>query len=150
LFFKSRFWEIVKTAIASLIGVVIITFLFFLDDSYSKEDLFYVVSMYFLLQFALTASFRTLLLTINKYLYSQEKRFFNSIFVLNAKDPNHYSDDKLCDYKDFGFKNIGFLSNENTNGCQLPYFGKIEELEKTIHSKQVQLSIPRMKNLSIH
>jgi exopolysaccharide biosynthesis polyprenyl glycosylphosphotransferase len=137
LFFKSRFWEIVKTAIASLIGVVVITFLFFLDDSYSKEDLFYVVSMYFLLQFVLTASFRTLLLTINKYLYSQEKRFFNSIFVLNAQDAHHYSNDKLCDYKDFGFKNIGFLSDENTNGCQLPYLGKIENLEATIHSKHV-------------
>ena len=137
LFFKSRFWEFVKTAIASLIGVVMITFLFFLDDNYSKEDLFYVVLMYFILQFILTIVLRIIVLTINKFLYEKEQRFFNSIFVLNALDPHHYSDDKLCNYKDFGFKNIGFLSNENTNGCQLPYFGKIEELKKTIHSKQV-------------
>jgi FlaA1/EpsC-like NDP-sugar epimerase len=151
LFFKSRFWEIVKTAIASILGVVIITFLFFLDDNYSKEDLFYVVLMYFLLQFIMTVFFRITVLTINKYLYENEKRFFNSIFVLNAQDPNHYSDDKLCDYKDFGFKNIGFLSNENTNGCQLPYFGKIDDLEKTIYSKQVhQVIINSTDEIFIH
>jgi len=137
LFFKSRFWEIVKTAIASLVGVVIITFLFFLDDSYSKEDLFYVVVMYFFLQFLLTIFLRITVLTVNKFLYDKEKRFFNSIFILNAQDPNHYSNDRLCDYKDFGFKNIGFLSDENTNGCQLPYLGQIKELESIIYSNQV-------------
>ena len=82
LFFKSRFWEFVKTAIASLIGVVMITFLFFLDDNYSKEDLFYVVLMYFILQFILTIVLRIIVLTINKFLYEKEQRFFNSIFVL--------------------------------------------------------------------
>lgn len=137
LFFKSRFWEIVKTAMASLIGVIILNFLFFLDDSYSKENLFYVVLTYFSLHFSLTIFFRICILTINKYLYSEEKRYFNSIFVLNAVDEQHYSNDKLCDYKDFGFKNIGYLSDKDTNGCQLPYIGKISDLEKVIHSNQV-------------
>ncbi len=137
LFFKSRFWEIVKTAIASLIGVVIIMFLFFLDDNYSKEDLFYVVVTYFLLQFLITTLFRITVLTVNKYLYSQEQRYFNSIFVLNSSDINIYADDKLCDYKDFGFKNIGFLSDKMTNGCQLPYMGKIEKLKTILEEKNI-------------
>lgn len=137
LFFKSRFWELVKTSIANLLGVVVLAFLFFLDDNYTKEDLFYVVVVYFILQNSLTIFLRLIVLTVNKFLYQNEKRFFNSIFVLNAADPHHYSDDKLCDYKDFGFKNIGFLSDANTNGCQLPYMGSIANLEKVIHAHQV-------------
>jgi len=137
LFFKSRFWEIVKTAIASLLGVVMITFLFFLDDNYSKEDLFYVVLTYYLLQFSITVLFRIAVLTINKFLYREEKHYFNSIFVLNTKDAHPYAVDKLCDYKDFGFKNIGFLSDEKANGCQLPYMGRIEDLKAVIERKNI-------------
>lgn len=137
LFFKSRFWETIKTAIATILGIVILTFILFLDDNYTKENLFYVVVVYFSIQFFLVILMRLAVLTINKYLYHIEKRYFHSIFILNALDAHHYSDEKLCDYKDFGFKNIGFISDANTNGCQLPYLGKINDLEAIIHRYQV-------------
>lgn len=138
LFFKSRFWEFSKTAIATLIGVIFIIFYTFLDDKYSKENLYYVFLFYFFLQFILVLGFRLIILTINKYLYFSEKKYFNSIFILNQNDDIHYSDSKLCEYKDFGFKNIGFISEDKTDKCQLTYLGKLEKINEVIEKNEVK------------
>lgn len=138
LFFKSRFWELSKTAIATLIGVIFIIFYTFLDDKYSKENLYYVFLFYFFLQFILVLGFRLIILTINKYLYFSEKKYFNSIFILNQNDDIHYSDNKLCEYKDFGFKNIGFISENKTDKCQLTYLGKLEKINEVIEKNEVK------------
>lgn len=138
LFFKSRFWELSKTAIATLIGVIFIIFYTFLDDKYSKENLYYVFLFYFFLQFILVLGFRLIILTINKYLYFSEKKYFNSIFILNQNDDIHYSDSKLCEYKDFGFKNIGFISEDKTDKCQLTYLGKLEKINEVIEKNEVK------------
>jgi len=151
LFFKSRFWEIIKTAIATLIGVVFILFTSFLDDKYSKEDLFYVFIFYFFFQFVFVLSARLCILTINKYLYSSGRKYFKSIFILNHNDDIHYADNKLCDYKDFGFINTGFISEEKTDTCDLNYLGDLSTINEVITKNTIhQVIINSTDEVFIH
>lgn len=146
MFFKSRFREIIKTLITTLIGVITITFIFFLDDNYSKEDLFKVVSIYILLQFFLVVVIRLIILTINKNLYANGARYFNSLFVLNHNEDYTYTDNSLCSYKDFGFKNIGYIADGATQKCELNYLGNLNQLEKLVSSSSIHQVIINSTN----
>lgn len=137
LFYKSRLNEIIKTALASLVGVVFIVFNSFLDDNYTKENLFYVFLVYFFLQFLIIILVRLLVLTINKMLYSSGQRFFHSLFIIDSSHKDIYDGKSLCEYEDFGFKNIGFIADKYMTDCNLPYLGSLDHLHKIIDDKQV-------------
>ncbi len=137
LFHKSRVKEIIKTFIVSLLGVIFIVFYAFLDDNYSKQNLAKVFIFYFVLQFGLYVLGRLIVLTIHKHLYNTGKKHFSSIFIIDIENKNSYNDGSLCEYQEFGFKNIGFLASKNTNECDLPYFGDISKLIETIETKTV-------------
>lgn len=137
LFFKSRLQEFIKTFVATILGVTFIVFYSFLDDNYSKEKLFSVFVIYTLLQFGLIILVRWIILTINKLLYENRKRKFHSIFIIDNLNKEKFDGKSLCEYEDFGFQNVGFLSNEFMSECDLPYLGKVDKLSEVIREKDV-------------
>jgi hypothetical protein len=50
-----------------MVGVSVLAFFLFLDDKYSMQDLFRVVMLYFVMQFAVISLFRVFLVSLGKF-----------------------------------------------------------------------------------
>lgn len=144
IYHKSRFHELIRTLYQTIIGVVILFFLFILDDIIQNnyKNYYYSFAALFAFHFLFTASTRLLFLTFTKIQISTGKIFHNTIIIGgNSAAVDIYLDLREGKFYN-GLKFLGFIktNNEITNEIEkyIPCLGKLEALEKLVISYAIE------------
>lgn len=140
---KSRLSETYTTFTQSLFGVVILFFLFMLDDIiYSDyKNYYYSFSALFTFHFILTALARLIFLTYTKKQVAEGEIFHNALIVggnVAAKDIYL----ELLQGKNYnGLKFLGFIdtngNSDNSLEAYIPKLGKLAELENIVKQYEI-------------
>lgn len=140
---KSRFIEIYRTLISSLLGSIIIYFTFIQNDTIQETTYYYKsFFLYLCIQFVVTSLARTLVL------YHLKQNIFNGQFGYNTLIIGG-NQQAISIYKDiieneiklgYVFKGFVYADDTGQNGMSdyLPKLGSIDELERIIDSNQIE------------
>lgn len=141
---KSRLYELTVTFLFSLIGCTII-FFFFVVYEKSRHPVTYYYWTFFwfvILQFLITFTGRIILLTIAKAHLRNEKVVFNTVLVGDHETSVKIFKETRQQLSAVGYHYKGFVSNEkNGLGKYLDYFGRLDDIEKIIERKQIDLVV---------
>ncbi len=152
---KSRLAEIYKTFIVTFLGVLIIFFLFLLDD-YIRDYRDYYPTFFLLLlgQFLLTATARMVILTIAKGQLQKGIIAYNTIIIGgNQRAVNLYKE--ITRYKkSLGYHFLGFIDLNGEKDSELtqyiPKLGKAEQLETILNERNVDEVIIAIESYDHH
>ena len=132
---KSRLQELIKTAIVSLVGAVIIFFALLLDDLVkSYHDYYLTFFTLFVAQFFLNVSLRIVFLNSIKKAIEKGKISFPTIFV-GAEKNIAQELEILAAKPDYGFRFVGFVATENqtNNSLGIPFLGQLSDLDSLMN-----------------
>jgi exopolysaccharide biosynthesis polyprenyl glycosylphosphotransferase len=145
VYLKSRLKEIVKTMMISLFGVSVLAFFLFLDDKYSMQDLFRVVMLYFLMQFAVITLFRVFLISLGKFQMRNGKAIVNSIIVFDVFDRTIFNN--IAKNLPIGHQLVGYVNHNNEDrGLELPFLGYFENLSDLVSKHSIDDVIIQSSN----
>lgn len=152
---KSRLAEIYKTFIVTFLGVLIIFFLFLLDD-YISDYRDYYPTFFLLLggQFLLTTISRVIILTIAKGQLQRGIIAYNTIIIGgNQRAVNLYKE--ITRYKkSLGYSFQGFVDMNGESDSELinfiPKLGKIHQLEEILNERNVDEVIIAIESYDHH
>lgn len=149
LYEKSRLNELSSTLIYSFIGCLLL-FIFPADPVFSSFSAF---GIYFLIQFTLVFSGRSLLLYFVKRELIKGKIYFNTLIIGNTQNAVKLYKELNKNFSYLGFKTIGFISatDDNRNGLSkwIPNLGTIQLADKVIdqyHIEKVILALDKKQN----
>lgn len=139
---KYRIQVLAKTLMSSLIGTLLVFFVFILDDSITVYSDYYLSFLVlFGLQFVLTFFFRIILTTnIVKRIHQKEIGFNSLIIGGNQKAYETYLE--INDGKNYGGNN--FLGYIRVNGKDtilkqfIPELGELDDLHKAIREQEIE------------
>jgi exopolysaccharide biosynthesis polyprenyl glycosylphosphotransferase len=140
---KSRFTEIYRTLIISLLGSIFIYFTFIQNDA-AQEIAYYYKSffLYLCIQFVITSLARTLVLyRVKQNIYKGEFGYNTLIIGGNQQAISIYKDIIDNEVKlGYVFKGFVYADDTGNNGMSdyLPKLGSIDELERIIDSNQIE------------
>jgi exopolysaccharide biosynthesis polyprenyl glycosylphosphotransferase len=134
LYYKSRLFELFSTLICSVLGCIIIFFIF----SVSVNQILILV----LLHFVITFLVRLFFLTIVRNQLQSQKVWFNTLIIgANKKAFSLYetiiSNTEKTGYRLIGFAN-GHIIQHNVLGQYIPNLGNVENVNKIIDEHQVE------------
>ena len=141
---KSRLTETIKTFICSLLGCVLLFFLFILDDVNNDYTYYYsAFASLFLLQFSLTLMGRLILLTWAKHQLNSKNIQFKAIIVGNAENAEQVFNQQVKNLEKEGFGVNGYVSlvEDDTITPTLKYLGNLANLEQYIDNNNISLVI---------
>jgi polysaccharide biosynthesis protein PslA len=142
---KSRLTEFTKTIVCSIIGCVILFFLFLLDDIRNEYSYYYVAfGSLLLIHFVLTFTGRLMLLNTAKGHIEKGKVYFNALLVGNYENALQCYRDAEKKLRPDGFRVKGYVSithEKNTIHKGLQRLGSLEELEQLIDKHRIELVI---------
>lgn len=141
---KSRLYELTVTFLFSLIGCVIIFFFFFVNEKFRHPITYYywIFSWFVALQFFITFAGRIILLTIAKQQLINGRVIFNTLLVGDHETSMKIYKETCKQLRALGYHYKGFISNEkNGLGKHLDYFGRLNEIEKIIELKKINLVV---------
>ncbi len=149
LYEKSRLNELSSTLIYSFIGCLLL-FIFPVDPVFNSFSAF---GIYFLIQFTLVFSGRSLLLYFVKQNLIKGKIYFNTLIIGNTQNAVKLYKELNKNFSYLGFKTIGFISatDDNRNGLSkwIPNLGTIQQADKVIdqyHIEKVILALDKKQN----
>jgi len=149
LYEKSRLNELSSTLIYSFIGCLLL-FIFPVDPVFNSFSAF---GIYFLIQFMLVFSGRSLLLYFVKRELIKGKIYFNTLIIGNTQNAVKLYKELNKNFSYLGFKTIGFISatDDNRNGLSkwIPNLGTIQQADKVIdqyHIEKVILALDKKQN----
>ncbi len=150
LYKKSRFLEFTSTFISSLVGCIVLFFLFILDDAKDNYTYYYLAFLcLFALHFLLTFAGRFLLLSKVKRQLLSGKVYFNTLMIGSQDTAMHIFKETEKNLHDGGFRYAGFVTTDNQgkNGIQklIPKLGTVEELEQIIDKNKISLVVLAME-----
>ena len=133
LYDKSRLSELTATLLHSLLGILILYFFPRFSHIIHANQFF----VYFILQFFLVASARTLLLFQTKKTLKRGDVFFRTLIVGNNANATKVFESLNRNFKYLGFKTIGFVSvyeDDLKNGLAkwIPYLGTKLQIKKIV------------------
>lgn len=143
IYYKSRAAEFFLTLACTMIGSLIIFFLFLLDD-YKYDYRIYYKEFFTLfgLQFLLTFFIRTIFLTRAHNQLQKEKVWFNTLIIGSDKNAIQLYESIKFNKEKTGYRLCGFVypnsNNGNALGSFIPNLGDIKSLEKIIDDNKVQ------------
>ena len=143
LYNKSRLNELNTTLVSSLVGSVILFFLFVLDDTSAENHTYYykAFSSLFILHFFLQYAGRFIILTIVKKQLNTGKIWFN-ILLIGDGDPAMRIVAEISGNETWtGYRFTGFISPTQVHGptkVKLPRLGNFNDLEKIIFDKNIE------------
>lgn len=139
LYRKSRLVELATTALASLIGTLIVFFSLLLDDlvqHYSDYYLTFFVLLGF--QFTFTFLFRFLILSKVKNDIITGRQGFDTLLIGGSQKANEVYEEIKGKEKALGYRFIGYLElngrENNTLTSELKELGKLEQLEYIVNA----------------
>jgi exopolysaccharide biosynthesis polyprenyl glycosylphosphotransferase len=142
LYKKSRFYEFTISFICSLLGAVLLFFLFILDDAKNNYTYYYAAfGLLFLVHFTLTFFGRWLLLNIAKRQLLSGKVSFNTLMIGgNENAVRIFKETEKYLWND-GFRFSGYIATDNNgkNGLSkyIPKLGTVAQLEEIVDSKEI-------------
>jgi polysaccharide biosynthesis protein PslA len=141
---KSRLTETFKTFICSLLGCMLLFFLFILDDVKNDYTYYYrAFAALFLFQFFLTVIGRLIILTYAKMQLESKAIRFKSIIVGNPEDVQKVFNESEKNLEREGFFVDGYISPGKNNETSpfLKHLGNLEQLEQYIEEQNISLVI---------
>jgi polysaccharide biosynthesis protein PslA len=141
---KSRLTETFKTFICSLLGCMLLFFLFILDDVKNDYTYYYrAFAALFLFQFFLTVIGRLIILTYAKMQLESKAIRFKSIIVGNPEDVQKVFNESEKNLEREGFFVDGYISPGKNNETSpfLKHLGNLEQLEQYIEEQNISLLI---------
>jgi exopolysaccharide biosynthesis polyprenyl glycosylphosphotransferase len=153
LYKKSRLFELTSTFLCSLIGSLLLFFLFVLDDVRSNYNYYYLAfAALFLLHFLLTFTGRWILLNTIKRQLLRGKVWFNTLMVGHQENAYRIYKQTAESLHDGGFRYTGYVAPEQAsspgkNGIQklMPRLGDIREMEAIIDRENIRLVVLAME-----
>jgi exopolysaccharide biosynthesis polyprenyl glycosylphosphotransferase len=150
LYKKSRLFEFAATFICSLIGCIILFFLFILDDTKNSYPYYYAAFFSLLgIHFLLTFSGRFIFLEIAKKQLLNGTVQFNSLIIGNPDYANQIYHQTKKNLRSDGYYYTGYvtLSEFGKNGISklLPELGTIESLEFIIDNNRIDQVVLAME-----
>ena len=139
LYDKSRLSELTATLLHSLLGILILYFFPRFSHIIHANQFF----VYFILQFFLVASARTLLLFQTKKTLKRGDVFFRTLIVGNNANATKVFESLNRNFKYLGFKTIGFVSvyeDDLKNGLAkwIPYLGSKLQIKKIVEDHLIE------------
>ena len=140
---KSRLTEIGKTIIQSIIGCIVIFFLFILDDRIRKyQDYYYLFLILFGTHLILTFLFRMLILRIVKHQLFSKKVTFHTLIIGGNKRATELFKEISHSKASLGNQFMGFVSVDpkKENGLKdfIPCLGGMENLRAIILKEEIE------------
>jgi|CXWL01.1.fsa_nt_gi exopolysaccharide biosynthesis polyprenyl glycosylphosphotransferase len=146
LYKKSRLFEFTSTFVCSLIGTIVLFFLFILDDVRNNYSYYYPAFLcLFGVHFLFAFWGRWLLLNKVKRQLLKGKVFFNILMAGSQENAIRIFKETEKSLHDGGYRYAGFVTPDNNkkNGIHklIPRLGTIDELEKIIETNNIQLVV---------
>ena len=150
LYKKSRLEEFTKTFICSLLGTVILFFLFLLDDTAGNYSYYYTAFLCLLLvHFMITFITRWLFLNSVKKQLLKGKVFFNTLMIGSNDNAVRIYKETEKNLHDGGYRYAGFAPTDNNgkNGIHqfIPKLGTVDQLEKIIDENNIRQVVLTME-----
>lgn len=150
LYKKSRLFEFTSTFVCSLIGTIVLFFLFLLDDVRDNYSYYYLAFLcLFSVHFIFTFLGRWLLLNKVKRQLLSGKVFFNTLMVGSQDNAIRIYKETEKSLHNGGYRYTGFITPDNNgkNGIHklIPKLGTVDELEKIIETNNIQLVVLAME-----
>lgn len=143
---KSRLNEFAHTFLFSLIGCIIFSLFFVVNESKRPITYYYYAFMWFFaLQFLLTFAARLMIIRMAQSQLRNGTVTFNTLLVGDHNKSVKLYNDSRHQLRTGGYHYTGFISNEK-NGLSgyLPYFGCLSELEKVIDEQHISMVVVAM------
>jgi exopolysaccharide biosynthesis polyprenyl glycosylphosphotransferase len=140
VFRKSRLQETIKTGIITLVGSVVIFFLFLLDDLVQGyKDYYFSFAVLMIAQLSVGLSFRMIYLNGVKSLMKRGGVMFNTLIVGSGVKASELTTTLLSKSNNF-YHIIGTVANDNELYSSHPtsYLGSIEQLDKLIEEYDIE------------
>ena len=157
LYKKSRLFEFTSTFVCSLIGCIVLFFVFLLDDISKGHSYYYIAFLsLFFVHFIFTFWGRWLILNKVKRQLLQGKVFFNTLMAGSQDNATRIYKETEKNLHDGGYRYAGFITpdlpagrhgNIGKNGINklLPKLGSVDDLETIIDSHNIQLVVLAME-----
>jgi exopolysaccharide biosynthesis polyprenyl glycosylphosphotransferase len=151
LYKKSRLFEFTSTFVCSLIGAIVLFFLFILDNTGNDYSWYYLAFLSLLVvHFILTFTGRWILLNIVKRQLLSGKVYFNTLMIGGQDNAIHIYKETEKNLRNDGYRYAGFVTPvaNGKNGIHqfIPNLGAVDQLEKIIdenHIRQVVLAMEK-------
>jgi polysaccharide biosynthesis protein PslA len=142
LYKKSRLMEITSAFVCSLLGTIILFFLFLLDDVKNNYTYYYTAfASLFAIHFTFTIIGRLFLLTIVKKQILNGKVKFNTLIIGSGENAVKIFKETQKGLREGGFYYAGYIAPDNNGktgiGKSLNKLGTLTELEKVIDEKDI-------------
>lgn len=146
LYKKSRLNEIAVTFLFSLIGCSIVSLFFVFNNSKRPITYYYSAFVWFVsLQFSITLILRLILLFLARTQLKKGQVIFNSALVGDYHTSVNLYRDTSRQLSNTGYHYKGFISDEKNGLCKhLEYYGKLNDLEKIIDERCIDLVVVAM------
>ncbi|MBA2745184.1 MAG: sugar transferase [Flavisolibacter sp.] len=141
---KSRLTEFTKTFIISMIGCIILFFLFLLDDHQTNYSYYYIAfSLLLAFQFLFTFLGRLIILTIAKSHIKNKKVRFSCIIIGRQENAKKIFRDAEHKLEHSGYYVDGYIAvgEDKAQNVKLPKLGDLNNLEKIIDQQRAELVI---------
>jgi polysaccharide biosynthesis protein PslA len=150
LYKKSRLFEFTTTFVCSLIGCIILFFLFILDDTKTNYSYYYAAFFCLLgIHFIFTFLGRLIFLNIAKRQLLHGAVQFNVLMVGNADFANRIFKQTEKNLRSDGYYYAGYvsLSDVGKNGLSksFPNLGNVDALESVIHTNNIHQVVLAMR-----
>ena len=142
LYKKSRVNELLSTFVCSIIGSIVLFFVFILDDV--QDDYTYYYKAFFILlalHFTLTITARLILLSRARKQLLEGKIWFNTLIIGNNESSLKLVNDIAQNEQWLGYRISGYLTasdNGRMPDSMLPCLGDINQLERVIEDQQIK------------
>jgi FlaA1/EpsC-like NDP-sugar epimerase len=146
LYKKSRLLEFTITFVCSLIGSIVLFFVFLLDDVQNNYSYYYLALLcLFSVHFILTYWGRWLILNKVKRQLLNGKVYFNTLMVGSQDTAIRIYKETEKNLHDGGYRYAGFITPDSNGKANIhrliPKLGVVNDLEKIIESNNIQLVV---------
>lgn len=147
---KSRLTDIYHTALASLVGTIILFLVLLLDDNISNDfkNYYRTLGMLLLLHFTFTATGRQMILAYAKWMINTGKVAYATVLVGSGERAWQIYQDIQNSKEPLGYRFLGYVetngSHQNLLAPQLPLLGDWQQLENILahnHTDEVIIAI---------
>ncbi|MEO7922368.1 MAG: sugar transferase [Chitinophagaceae bacterium] len=154
LYKKSRLFEFTSTFVCSIIGCIVLFFVFLLDDAKKGYSYYYIAFLcLFGFHFIFTFFGRWLLLNKVKSQLLNGNVFFNTLMVGSQENAIRIYKETERSLHDGGYRYAGFVTpdpdsyRDAKNGIHrlIPKLGSVDDLERIIDANNIQLVVLAME-----
>jgi exopolysaccharide biosynthesis polyprenyl glycosylphosphotransferase len=139
---KSRLREMIQVLQATAVGVLVIFFLFFLDDAKPSDTSWKFYFIYFILQFTFVSILHFIISTNTNVRIRRRKIGFPTLIIGCGPSAVKLFNDLESRRRSLGFKLLGYLSlSENESNLftgKLKHYGSLARLHEVIVSRKIE------------